>query len=87
MNQLLLQVGEFIKQKKDGEVFDISSLPHWNSQMDEELNQLIKTHQICGIRPHNKRKRVLCRRCMLPNDGQRLLWGLEQRFRGLRGRT
>lgn len=52
MNQLLLQVGELIKQKKDNEVFDITSLPNWNPQMDEELNQLIKTHQICGVLPH-----------------------------------
>ena len=53
MNQLLLQVGELIKKQKDGDVFDISSLSDWNPQMDEELNQLIKTHQICGIRPHS----------------------------------
>lgn len=52
MNQLLLQVGELIKQKKDNEVFDITSLPNWKPQADEELNQLIKTHQICGILPH-----------------------------------
>lgn len=53
MNQLLLQVGELIKQQKDGDVFDISSLTDWNPQMDVELNQLIKTYQICGIRQHS----------------------------------
>ena len=52
MNQLLLQVGELIKQKKNNEVFDITCLPNWNSQKDEELNKLIQTHQICGILPY-----------------------------------
>lgn len=52
MNQLLLQVGELIKQKKDNEIFDITCLPNWNPQKDEELNKLIQTHQICGILPY-----------------------------------
>ncbi len=53
MNQLLLQVGELIKQKKNGEVFDITCLSNWNPQKDIELNQLIETHQICGIVQQN----------------------------------
>ncbi len=52
MNKFLLQFGELIMQKRDNEVFDITSLLGWTPKMDEELNQLIKTHQICGILPH-----------------------------------
>lgn len=46
MEQLLLNVGKLIKQKKNGDIFDITSLSNWSPQMDDELNQLIKTHQI-----------------------------------------
>lgn len=49
MNQLLQQVGALIKQKKNGDIFDLKSLINWNPSVDRELNKLILDCQICGI--------------------------------------
>lgn len=53
LNQLLLQVGNLIKQKKNNEVFEITCLSNWIPQKDIELNRLIETYQICGIVQHD----------------------------------